>query len=99
MRVEDTPDGFVGKESVVKVDASAAGVGEVLVTVESQGRAVPVVLKEVGGRGVYEAAFTPREAGQHGIKVAALFCVFLSHLPSFRWIVRENRHSLGILIW
>ncbi|OQV23311.1 Filamin-B [Hypsibius exemplaris] len=69
VKVSDIQDGFVGRESIVKIDATMAGVGEVEVTVESQGRSLPVALKEVGEKGSYEASFTPREAGQHGIKV------------------------------
>ena len=68
VNLKDINDGFVGKESVFRVDTTMAGQGDIEVVVEQQGRQVKATLKETG-KGLYEASFTPRDAGPHGITV------------------------------
>ncbi|GAU89920.1 hypothetical protein RvY_02412-2 [Ramazzottius varieornatus] len=74
VNVKDIHDGFVGKESVFRIDATMAGLGDVQVEIEHQGRMVKATMKETA-KGMYEASFTPRDAGPHGITVK-----FLNHV-------------------
>jgi filamin len=78
VRVTDIQDGFLGKESLFRVDTTMAGHGELNVQVESQGRNVAVTLKEVPEKGMFEASFIAREAGLHGIKVDIISWAFIS---------------------
>ncbi|CAJ0583813.1 unnamed protein product, partial [Mesorhabditis spiculigera] len=61
--------GLVGQELRFSIDSSAAGLGEVEVSVLRHGRHIPAALERQGYQEVYTAIFTPDGAGQYKIHV------------------------------